>query len=433
MFSLRTAGAFLVFALTLGSMTGLACMARTAAAEAVGYVAENAFFTGDLGDGINLGRNLTDKGGSRKGSEKGLYGGSRQLDVCDPELLLDFLLKAGNGKKKAAWAKALGISAKDKRVKDFVESLTEVVLANDTLVVNHGYKKGKANRYDALLEAGTAVLVDVFGLPRVKCNCGNPLAVSDHDPGDVDIKFKNKGKGNKKWKVDKDRIVRVEKADEKQKTLVVVDVKDPDDEVPIDLPDPGPTETTEQVPVPGVRDSSEADATQVLTEAGFAVETESTDDPDVEPGFAAGTEPGGGTTAAKGSTVTLLIANAPTTEPVNVPSVVGMPQADAEQTIRDAGLIPVVSTQGVPAEQVGRVISQDPADGQAEPGSTVSLVVGEEQAVGEQIGGTDAGVDGGTDAGTDGGIDTGTDGEADAGAGTGAGADAGTGAGAAAP
>ena len=46
----------------------------------------------------------------------------------------------------------------------------------DTRVTNHGFNDGEATPFQSLLEAGTAVLVDNTGVPRVKCNCGNPLA-----------------------------------------------------------------------------------------------------------------------------------------------------------------------------------------------------------------------------------------------------------------
>ncbi|KAA0942690.1 PASTA domain-containing protein [Streptomyces apricus] len=428
----RSAGAFIAFALVLGCMSGLACAARAVAGEAAGYVAENAFFTGGLGDDAELRKGRTEKGGSRKGDEPGLYGGSRDLDVCDTQLLLEFLLNAANVRKKTAWAKALGISARNKKVRQFVGSLTEVLLAGDTLVANHGYRKGRANRYDAVLEAGTAVLVDLFGVPRVKCNCGNPLAVSGQDPGDVDVEFKNRDKGNRKWHVRKDRVVRVEKADEKQKSLVVVDVDDPDQQIPLPLPtDPdtkGPDKKS--VTVPAVRGMTESEATEALTGLGLTVETERVDVPEVGTGLATGTDPADGTTVPAGSTVTLMVSGTATEGLVDVPSVIGMPQEEAEQLIYEAGLQPAVALQGASADQVGLVIDQDPEGGQVEPGSTVSLTVGEETTTT-----TDGGVDGGTDEGADGGTDAGADGGADAGtdAGTDAGADAGTDTGAAVP
>jgi hypothetical protein len=50
-----------------------------------------------------------------------------------------------------------------------------VLLRTDTRVTNHGFSNGVATPRQAVLQAGTAVLVDSFGVPRVRCSCGNPL------------------------------------------------------------------------------------------------------------------------------------------------------------------------------------------------------------------------------------------------------------------
>jgi len=42
-------------------------------------------------------------------------------------------------------------------------------------VTNHGFANGKATPRQSVLQAGTAVLVDDRGEPRVRCACGNPL------------------------------------------------------------------------------------------------------------------------------------------------------------------------------------------------------------------------------------------------------------------
>jgi hypothetical protein len=105
------------------------------------------------------------------GTTPGLYGGSGEVGVCDPEAVVRFL--AGNPDKAAAWAGVLGIAAKN--IGSYVATLTPVVLTSDTLVTNHGYRDGQATSLPSVLEAGTAVLVDRTGTPRVKCNCGNPL------------------------------------------------------------------------------------------------------------------------------------------------------------------------------------------------------------------------------------------------------------------
>ena len=43
-------------------------------------------------------------------------------------------------------------------------------------MTNHGYRNGAATPFQSVLQAGTAVFVDRTGIPRIKCNCGNPLA-----------------------------------------------------------------------------------------------------------------------------------------------------------------------------------------------------------------------------------------------------------------
>ncbi len=65
---------------------------------------------------------------------------------------------------------------------DYLNSLTAVVLLENVLVVNHGYSDGEATPFLAVLEAGTAVLVDEDGIPRARCACGNPLTPPEEPP-----------------------------------------------------------------------------------------------------------------------------------------------------------------------------------------------------------------------------------------------------------
>ena len=105
------------------------------------------------------------------GGQPGLYGGTRNQRSCDAGLMLDYLDQ--HPAKKAAWAAVHGIALSD--VRTFVSRLTSVLLRTDTLVTNHGYSNGRATTLSSVLQAGTAVLVDSYGVPRVKCFCGNPL------------------------------------------------------------------------------------------------------------------------------------------------------------------------------------------------------------------------------------------------------------------
>lgn len=75
--------------------------------------------------------------------------------------------------KNNAFAGVLGIDPTD--VPAYLRALTPVQLRLDTRVTNHGFRDGSATSYQAVLQAGTAVLVDDRGVPRVRCACGNPL------------------------------------------------------------------------------------------------------------------------------------------------------------------------------------------------------------------------------------------------------------------
>lgn len=110
-------------------------------------------------------------GGAVVGSAPGLYGGTQDQTSCDPEKLVNFL--ESDPDKAAAWAQVQGIEPGG--IRAFVAGLTPVLLRRDTRVLNHGYRDGRPTPRPAVLQAGTAVLVDDFGIPRVKCACGNPL------------------------------------------------------------------------------------------------------------------------------------------------------------------------------------------------------------------------------------------------------------------
>ncbi|QFQ95159.1 hypothetical protein F9278_01950 [Streptomyces phaeolivaceus] len=105
------------------------------------------------------------------GASPGLYGGTRNVASCDVEKQIEVL--GANPAKNDAFASVAGV--KSSGVPAHLRSLTPVQLRMDTRVTNHGYRDGAATSYQAVLQAGTAVLVDDRGVPRVRCACGNPL------------------------------------------------------------------------------------------------------------------------------------------------------------------------------------------------------------------------------------------------------------------
>ncbi len=112
-----------------------------------------------------------ESGGQFSGDTAGLYGGTMNVATCDPQKMVIFLQQ--NPDKASAWAGVLGIQPAD--IPTYVNELTPVVLRADTYVNNHGFDDGQATIIPAVLQAGTAVLVDKYGSPVVKCYCGNPL------------------------------------------------------------------------------------------------------------------------------------------------------------------------------------------------------------------------------------------------------------------
>ncbi|MGW0748185.1 DUF6777 domain-containing protein [Streptomyces sp. NPDC002587] len=106
------------------------------------------------------------------GAYPGLYGGTRNVASCDVEKQIKFL--GEHPAKGKAFAAPLHIQQPE--IPAYLRSLTPVRLAWDTRVTNHGYKNDAPVGYQAILQAGTPVLVDDRGVPRVRCACGNPLA-----------------------------------------------------------------------------------------------------------------------------------------------------------------------------------------------------------------------------------------------------------------
>jgi len=125
--------------------------------------------------------------------------------------------------------------------------------------------------------------------------------------------------------------------------------------------------------VPSVAGESEEAATRKLKAAGFEVGVNRVNSDSVAAGTVIRTEPGGGKTATKGSTVTLSVSRGP--KLIEVPVLVGSQREEAVQRIRSRGLEASVSEEES-AEPKGRVVQQAPdAGSKVEPGSTVAIVV----------------------------------------------------------
>ncbi len=114
----------------------------------------------------------TDKPVTVTGGQVGLYGGTEKVTQCDKAKLINYLKETPD--KAVAWADVQGIQVSE--IESFVNKTTQTILRSDTRVTNHGWENGRVTTFESVLQYGTAVLVNDYGLPVVKCYCGNPLS-----------------------------------------------------------------------------------------------------------------------------------------------------------------------------------------------------------------------------------------------------------------
>ncbi|MBV2364290.1 Stk1 family PASTA domain-containing Ser/Thr kinase [Streptomonospora nanhaiensis] len=130
--------------------------------------------------------------------------------------------------------------------------------------------------------------------------------------------------------------------------------------------------------VPDVSGQDRDTAAQTLDDAGFEV-GDTTEEPSdsVPEGQVIRTDPRAGTNADPGSQVNLVLSSGP--EPTVVPDLSGMSREEAEGALGDLGLSASFSSEPSDAEP-NTVIRQDPgANAEVEPGTTVNVVLAEEQ------------------------------------------------------
>ncbi|MGW1073383.1 DUF6777 domain-containing protein [Streptomyces sp. NPDC002537] len=145
--------------------------------EAVGVTGDHPFARNPGTDlkGVN---SPSGGGGEKPVDARGAFGGTPGAVHCDKALLIKQITQ--DPAEAKAWAAVRGIDAG--RIAAHIDSLTEVVLLDDTLVKNHDYQgDGRTREYLSVLQKGVVVLNDPYTGPAVKCNCGNPLGEPDHD------------------------------------------------------------------------------------------------------------------------------------------------------------------------------------------------------------------------------------------------------------
>jgi hypothetical protein len=106
------------------------------------------------------------------GSTEGIYAGVRGTPSCEAQQLGMFLKASPD--KAIAWAAASRIAAAD--ISPYLDALTPALVRADTKVTDYGLVAGRPLGRQAVIQSGTAVLLDRTGVPRVRCVSGNPLA-----------------------------------------------------------------------------------------------------------------------------------------------------------------------------------------------------------------------------------------------------------------
>jgi beta-lactam-binding protein with PASTA domain/predicted Ser/Thr protein kinase len=133
----------------------------------------------------------------------------------------------------------------------------------------------------------------------------------------------------------------------------------------------------ERVAVPKVVDLTEDEARSTLEALGFKVtaKEQETDD-SAKVGQVLSQDPAASADRAKGSTVTVTVGKAP--QEVDVPDVTGQGRLAASAALKQAGFeVNAVPTPTSTRAEDLHVVSQDPADGKAKKGSTVTINYGQ--------------------------------------------------------
>ena len=128
----------------------------------------------------------------------------------------------------------------------------------------------------------------------------------------------------------------------------------------------------------GLAGLSQGEAVERVEGAGFVAQVEKANSDSVEAGLVIRSDPQGGTTATRGSTVVLTVSKGQ--KLATVPVLVGTQRSVAVQQIRGRGLVPGVEEEES-AKPAGQVIRQSPSAGSELPrGSSVTIVVSQGEA-----------------------------------------------------
>lgn len=166
-------------------------------------------------------------GNTVRGDSDGVYGGTRDTQVCDKTVLIEFFGDPANAETARLWADLLGLD--QAQINNYLQGLTGVRLRWDSRVTDHGIRGTQTTSWQALLQAGTAVLVDNTGVPRVKCNSGSPLleplVLKEHDDDDLALDRVAQNPADAWGALDTANTVVIQPVDEPIRTITLVDVE----------------------------------------------------------------------------------------------------------------------------------------------------------------------------------------------------------------
>ncbi len=103
----------------------------------------------------------------------GEVGAGESSLVCDRGKLSRML--GAERDRTRAWADVLGVGQTTRAVSAHIGALTPKTLTRDTRITAHRYEDGAAKSYQAILQAGTAVLTKDDGDLVTRCRSGSPL------------------------------------------------------------------------------------------------------------------------------------------------------------------------------------------------------------------------------------------------------------------
>ena len=139
---------------------------------------------------------------------------------------------------------------------------------------------------------------------------------------------------------------------------------------------PTQPETTPTVLVPDLIALSAVEARDTISRAQLGVSIRYEETADVPAGQVLSQRPEAGQSLARGGTVILVVARAPSAVGIAVPDVVGMTREEAERSLRAEGFQVRPTFSGGPLNDAGKVKGQSPDGGaSADRGSWVEIVI----------------------------------------------------------